>query len=184
MQAEETAVNVTTQVRAEDLQPLVKIEYLEQEIEVQPNQAAYYGISILTAIGHAQSELSVVRSVNKLMLKEGIDEESGKLIGVLIAQIREDRAGLISPEISAMVGYMTGLPLVVINYPGFPELQLRLEEAAHHAQALLQASESAVFDGFMYKFGTNVLCISLTDVEGILKSMMEYRENLARAVIE
>ena len=154
--------------------PLILVQYQNVEGTLTIKDARERAIALIRAVTITQiagNLFKVLKPEKKAFGKPKKKDE--EMFGAFVYFVRSARPKLNS-DIEPIFGLKTQKPL--INYKILNQkIQLEIESALHHAQALLVVAEAAEGDAFMYSLSDR-FNISKEEIAFILKEFAKYRQ--------
>jgi hypothetical protein len=179
---QEKILHVESSVSPGSYQPIVVQTYGDNTVTMSTETAKKRAIAILQAIAYADSEAVVFKTLTGLSSTKGFGKVPPKdlKVGTQLLQIIRDNRQKLPQGISAIFGYNTRQPLVVLEWDDV-KIQISLDTALHHATCLLEAAEAAQSDSFLYQFCINNFDCSFEQVAILIQ---EFALNRRRTQLE
>jgi hypothetical protein len=174
---EEKVLHVESSVSSGSYQPMVIQVYGDNVVTMSAEAAKIRAIAILQAIAYADSEAVLFKTLTGLSSSKGfgkIPPKDLKMAVTMLQMIRDNRQKL-PAGISAIFGFNTQKPLVVLEWDEV-KIQMEVDTALHHASCLLEASEAAQSDSFLYQFVTSNFDVEHEEVVVLMKDFALHRQ--------
>ncbi len=177
MDDSDNTILVESSVSLGSHQPMVVQSYQGNTVTMSAEAAKQRAIAILVAIAYADTEAAIFTTMAGLSTGKGFKQPAQKdlRMAAQFVQIMRSSRSAFPPGISAIFGYKARKPLVILEWDDV-KIQLELHTALHHANALLQASEAAQTDSFLYQFASSQLGLEHEEIQVLVKEFMLHRE--------
>lgn len=168
---EEKILSVESSVSSGSYQPIVIQTYGDNVVTMSTEAAK------TRAIAYADSEAVLFKTLTGLSASKGFGKIPPKDLKMAVAmlQMTRDNRQQLPSGISAIFGFNTQKPLVVLEWDDI-KIQMEVDTALHHAICLLEASEAAQSDSFLYQFVTSNFKVEYEEVAVLMKNFALHRQ--------